>query len=49
MTTTSKMMGMEMKMVFESVEFDSVYASIFALPETIKTLAATPKGEGGGR
>jgi hypothetical protein len=49
MTTTSKMMGMEMKMVFDSVEFDRVDASIFALPETIKTLAAGAKGEGGGR
>lgn len=49
MTTTSKMMGMEMKMVFDTVEFDQVEASIFALPETIKTLAASAKGEGGGR
>lgn len=40
MTTVSKMMGMEMKMVLESVEFDAVDPAVFALPETIKTLAS---------
>jgi hypothetical protein len=46
MATTSKMMGMEMKMVFETVEFNKVDAAVFALPETIKTLAASAEKEG---
>jgi hypothetical protein len=48
MTQTSKMMGMEMKMVLETVVFDQVDPSVYALPETIKTLVAGAKSGASG-
>ncbi|HVS13180.1 MAG TPA: hypothetical protein VMV46_04605 [Thermoanaerobaculia bacterium] len=45
MATVSKMMGMEMTMRLDSVSFEPIDPSVFALPENIRTLVARTEGQ----
>lgn len=44
-TSVAKMMGMEMTMTINSIEFEEVDDSVFALPDNIKTLVEKAEGQ----